>query len=456
MWFVVSVVAFIARTDHLGVTSFIRELLLREECYECLLNFFRSTAYSLDVLRNRWYEVVHIFSPLYRVNGRAILVGDGVKQSKEAFHMPGVKKMVQESETSSKPEYIHGHMFGALSVLVGNCFKRFSLPLKINIQEGLTVAASWPEKEGIVDISPLNHICQIVTAAFEVSAVLGDSYLLLDRYFLSRPALALINEKNNAGSGNRIEVITKAKSNCIAYRRPYQKEKTGRGRPPKKGTAVKLSKLFGQKRLFTTAVVTMYGKEETVSYHCVNLIWGQGLYQKLRFVLVKYNGMQSILVSSDLNLSPETIIELYSLRFSIEEMFREFKQQLGGFCYHFWTTKLPKLNHFAKKEDSDPLEHVIVPTERIKILNAIKAIEMFVFCSSVAMGLLQLLALDNEIAKAASECRYLRTRSNAVPSEATISYYLRNRIFCILLKSPDSCITKYIQRCQKQDVARSG
>lgn len=31
--------------------------------------------------------------------------------------MPGVKKMVKESETCSKPEYIHAYLFGAVSVV---------------------------------------------------------------------------------------------------------------------------------------------------------------------------------------------------------------------------------------------------------------------------------------------------------------------------------------------------
>ena len=33
--------------------------------------------------------------------------------------MLGVKKLVQDSETQSKPEYIHGHMWGGVGVLVG-------------------------------------------------------------------------------------------------------------------------------------------------------------------------------------------------------------------------------------------------------------------------------------------------------------------------------------------------
>ena len=72
----------------------------------------------------------------------------------------------------------------------------------------------------------------------------------------------------------------------------------------------------------------MYGEQQEVSYYCTELLWGQKLYQELRFVLVQYKGSKSILVSTDLTLSPKRIIELYAYRFSIEELFREFKQQM--------------------------------------------------------------------------------------------------------------------------------
>lgn len=59
----------------------------------------------------------------------------------------------------------------------------------------------------------------------------------------------------------------------------------------------------------------------------------QNLYQNLSFVRVKYNSKEYILVSTDLNLAPTSIIKLYSYRFKIECTFRELKQVIGGFIY---------------------------------------------------------------------------------------------------------------------------
>ena len=318
-WFVIIVTALMLRGDKLGVTSFIRDLDLSHKCYENLLHFFHSGSYLLSSLRAQWYRIVLKKAPIYKVEGRSILIGDGVKQSKEALRMPGVKKMVQESETSSKPEYIHGHLFGVIGIIISGWNSKFCLPLKSNIQDGLKAMASWPESKGIVDISDKSHVEQIVEAGFEVAKVIGKSFLVLDRYFLSRSALELQDRQNRSlGTSDEqsVVIVTKAKANCTAYRHPRRKAGK-KGRPPKKGKSVKLISLFTQKRFFKEATVKLYGNEESVSYYCLNLLWGQGLYRELRFVLVKYHGKYSILVSTDTTLDPLTIIGLYGTRFSI-------------------------------------------------------------------------------------------------------------------------------------------
>ena len=448
-WFAVIVAALMLRGDKLGVTSFIRDLDLSHKCYENLLHFFHSGSYLLSSLRAQWYRIVLEKAPIHKVEGRAVLIGDGVKQSKEALRMPGVKKMVQESETSSKPEYIHGHLFGVVGIIISGLGSMLCLPLKSNIQDGLRAMASWPESEGVIDISGKSHVEQIIEAGFEAAKVIGRSFLVLDRYFLSRPALEILdgqNSSNGTPGDPAVVIVTKGKANCTAYRHPRRKA-GAKGRPPKKGKSVKLASLFTQKRFFKEAAVKLYGNDENVSYYCLNLLWGQGLYRELRFVLVKYRGRNSILVSTDTALDPLTIIGLYGVRFSIEESFREFKQQIGGFGYHFWTSSMPKLNHFAKK-GTDPLESLSDSHSRKKILETIKAIEAFVFCSSVAMGILQMLALNKKYKDEIKSARYLRTASKDSPSEATVMYYFRKRIFYILARSPQSFVTQFIREKQ--------
>ena len=211
-----------------------------------------------------------------------------------------------------------------------------------------------------------------------------------------------------------------------------------------KGSAVTLSNLFDCLKYFKTGKVQMYGELKDVRYFTCVLLWGQKRYKPLRFVLVECEGRQSILVSTDVSLDAITIIKLYATRFSIEETFREFKQQIGGFCYHFWTKAISKLNHFAKKSDPDPLESVLSKPDRDKVLNTIKAIEGYVLFASISMGILQLLALNETPSGDVQKCRYLRTLPKERPSEATVMYYFHRRFYPVLMKTPSSFVTRLI------------
>ena len=446
-WFVTVVIGFMLRGDQLGVTSIIRDLSLSPRCYEPLIHFFHSAAWDPSKIRQTWWKLLAERAPLYRVKNRCILIGDGVKQSKEAFYMAGVKKLLQESENSSKAKFIFGHMFGAVGVLIGRKGGKFCAPLQMDIQDGLRTVSSWDGS----GISPDSHVVQMVRNGCAASKVLGTAYLLLDRYFLSVTALKELKAHNDTPEAPRVDIITKAKSNCRAYRKPRSSRVPKRGRRRLKGASVRVLSLFTEKaNRFTRASVYMYGEKQEVSYYCTDLLWGQKLYQELRFVLVQYNGRNSILVSTDLSLSPKRIIELYAYRFSIEELFREFKQQIGGFAYHFWSKAVPKLNHFVKKDDTDRLETVLDAHERSLVLSNIKAIEGFVLFASIAMGTLQLIALNGRSVRSAKKIRYLRTISRKCPSEGTVMYYVRKNIYSLLLQHPDSFITRFIRERQKE------
>ncbi len=86
-------------------------------------------------------------------------------------------------------------------------------------------------------------------------------------------------------------------------------------------------------------------------------------------------------------------IRLYSYRFRIECTFRELKQKVGAFCYHFWSKHMPKLCYYLKKGEPTPLEQVEDGHARQKILEAVCTIEMHMALSCIAMGILQSLTI---------------------------------------------------------------
>ncbi len=444
-WFVVIITGFMLRSDKLGVTSIIRDLALAPGCYESMLHFFRASSWSLPDIRKRWFSAVSQYAPLYKEGSLHVLVGDGVKQSKEGRRMPGVKKLFQESENSAKPEYIHGHMFGGLGILAGNIRNWACIPLSIRLHDGLQAAREWKG----ASVSATSHVVQMVEDAYLAALTFGDSLLLPDRYFLTVPALEKLKSLNDSGNVH-MDIVTKAKKSCTAYQKPGPR-KPGRGRPPKKGAAVHLKELFvshaGQ---FQETEVELYGKKEKIRYYCIDLLWGQKLYQELRFVLVEMDGSQSILASTSVVLNPLSIIRLYSYRFQIEYTFKELKQQIGAFCYHFWSKYMPKISYYQKKGEPTPMELVAGEKPRKKVLEAVRAIEMHMVLSCIAIGILQSPSISLIGKVNSSQIRYQRTPSRGRVSEATLMYYFRKHFFRLLGQKPELYITQIIQGMQNE------
>jgi hypothetical protein len=247
-------------------------------------------------------------------------------------------------------------------------------------------------------------------------------------------------------------------SYAVAYEKPTRNP--GRGRPKKKGDAVRLKELFcSQASRFMQAKVFMYGEMTDVRYLSLDLLWGKGLYQELRFVLVEYGDTQSILASNDVALSPEQIIRLYSYRFKIENCFqrrtgkagsgREMKQVVSGFAYRFWSKSMPKLKRYAAAGSSDEaLSAVSGEGAQKSIASTFTAIEGFVMFSCIAMGLVQLCSLRFAGIVSHSPFRWLRTVSSRIPSEATTVDFMRKSFFRVFHKRLDLPIMSLIRSAQ--------
>lgn len=98
-WFDVISLGFMVRSDSMGVTSILRDLCINECLYTTMRHFFRSASWSVNHVFETWCHILLKYAPIMRNDdGSVILVGDGTKISKEAKHMPGVKKLHQDSE----------------------------------------------------------------------------------------------------------------------------------------------------------------------------------------------------------------------------------------------------------------------------------------------------------------------------------------------------------------------
>jgi len=155
-----------------------------------------------------------------------VLVGNGIKQVKEGWKMSAVKKLCQESENSAKPEFIHGHMFGRLGILVGDSVRKlFCILLCLRLHDGIRTAAKWEKLKGEA-FSSSTHVVQMVEDAFHTAQTFGNLLFLLDWYFLSVPVLETLSRLNQSQGGRCcMEIITKAKKSCTACKNPESREK---------------------------------------------------------------------------------------------------------------------------------------------------------------------------------------------------------------------------------------
>ena len=185
------------------------------------------------------------------------------------------------------------------------------------------------------------------------------------------------------------------------------------------------------------------GKDAVAEHYSENLLWGKGLYKKLRVVLIRQGERRFILFSTDLSLDPTDILSLYLRRSRVEGAFRELKQQIGAFSYRFWSKSMPRLNHFRKKTEPLPLESVTSPKERARILKTVRATELYALISSIAMS------VEFDTPELRAQLRYQRTPAGERISEANLMTYLRQRLFVFMALRPDNSITQLIRSVQK-------
>jgi hypothetical protein len=429
-WFVVIILGLIVRLDFHGVTSFVRWLALDPEHYETILCFFRASSWQLRKIQQCWVNVIQNRCPLLTINEHLLMVGDGIKVAKEASYMPGVKKLHQESANSGKPSFIFGHHFGVVGLLAGTAKNIFCVPVLAEIHEGMEKLRAFQGKQPpVVDSKEsVTIITLMLSLADNLARYLSKPcVVILDAYFAVGAAFLIARDCVDDHGQRLLHLITRAKDNVVGYEAPPPiTQPRKRGRPPVWGQRVKLWEQFSLRSAdFQTLTLFLYGKRVTLSYLCLDLLW-KPIKDKVRFVLVKDGDERFILICSHLDWAPEDIILAYSYRFKIEVSFKGLKHLLGSFCYHFWTSAMPKLS--KKEKGAVDLNNIGEAQQRL-IAKTINAIEAFVNFGCIAFGILQILAMNYPQTIWSKYTGWLRTKRSEVPSEETVRFVIQKSFY---------------------------
>lgn len=423
------------RVDHAGVTSIVRALDLDPSCYGSLLHLFKSHAWSAESLTKSWIGwVMRVFGD-YKVNGRYVLIADGIKAPREGRKMPAVKSLHQESASNTKPEFIMGHSFQAIGLLAKHGPVAWSVPLAARIHEGI----KFSNRDKRTLHNKLGTMFREVTLAMNTKV---GKYLIADAYYA---CASMVQELFESGD----DLVVRVKSNVVAYRRAQQRPVNKRGRPKKYGEKVKLMALFKDKPRFTTGTISGYGNEETeVEFYSEDLLW-KPVGRIVRFVLVIYpNKGRCILMTTDLSLDPLQVIEMYTKRFKIEESFKQSVHTIGAFDYHFWLKPMERI----KRGSGNQHLHRESQEYREAVKEKIESYNRFVAIGAVAQGFMQYLSTYFP-AEVYALSPWLRTRTKSGhPSEATVSQALRDALPEFRASTTDtSALRKILTECQREN-----
>ena len=436
LWFAVALAATCVRGDLLGVTSLVRALGLQEHCYDRLLDCFHSRALDVEGLTRRWVGLVlATLKPLlYTVQGRIVLVADGIKVGKTGRKMPAVKKLHQESDNNTKPEYIFGHSCQAVGLIVRAAGSFLAVHLACRIHEG--VVFTNRDQRSLLDKLVLLVNALAVTLPF---------YMVADTYYA---AANIIRPLLKAGQ----HLVAAVRSNAVAYEAAPVPTTPQRGRPRVYGAKIKLKTLFNEPAAFISAPSPIYGEKNVVlRYRLIDLCW-RPIGCLVRFVLVIHPDRgRKILLSTDLSLAALQIIELFGVRFKIEVSFKQAIYTVGTYAYHFWMRAMTP----RPRRSGNQYLHRKSKSYRDQVRRKIGAYHAHIQLGLIAQGLLQTLALLCTATVWQRFGSWLRTvRPGILPSELVVALALRYSLPLFLADSPaDHPLAKFIR--QRIDLGRT-
>jgi len=224
--------------------------------------------------------------------------------------------------TGNKPFFHFGHNWVILAVVLGfpRWGKVFSLPVLVRLyrSEKLNRKLGRPHRK---KTELADEMLQLVAESFP------------DRKFLVIGDNAYVNRSLIRPLPRNMDLLGRGRMDAALYAPPRKRTKGQSGRSPVKGQRLASPAWRAKHNQWTTIQTCIYGRQRTVKVQTFDALWyivGRG--RVLRFVLIRDwpgHRKDDVLVTTDLTMTAEQIIESYCARWSLEETIGWVKSRLG-------------------------------------------------------------------------------------------------------------------------------
>ena len=136
------------------------------------------------------------------------------------------------------------------------------------------------------------------------------------------------------GLAQSVSMVSRLRSNAALYELPKPAKQAKRGRPRLRGKKVSARTLYRRRRKHRQLNVTLYGKTITIKAFVDVVMPSPTLGSQPILVIIfpqRSHKKMNIFFSTNLKMDPVRLLELYALRFKIEDAFDELKT-FGGFA----------------------------------------------------------------------------------------------------------------------------
>jgi hypothetical protein len=306
-----------------------------------------------------------------------------------------------------------------------------AVPLAVRIHEGIV----WSNRHKKTLLDKILTLLGVVNIS-------EPFYFVADTYYAARTIITGLSEQHH-------HLVTRVKSNAVAYV-PYQHQgPRKRGRPRLYGKKMPIASLLDDTTDIREATSPVYGEQNvTLRYVVRDLLW-RPVGKLVRFVAVEHPSRGTcLLMSTDTTLDAVGIIRIYGLRFKIEHTFKQAVHRIGTFAYHFWMRTMTPL----RRASGDQYLHRKPLAYRDAVKRKLHAYHVFLQAGVIAQGLLQYLSVAFPKAVWNTFGSWLRTiRPGIAPSEFVTAEALRRSLPDFLLSTADQhAFAKFIVQRQER------